>query len=356
MTSSNPGIEQQIQSEIEQLRAQFPETQDLYREACVLLFFRHGITPTANKLYQYVRKGSMSAPAEALRKFWEHLREKSRLRVEHPDLPDALKAATGDLVATIWAQAQGAAQQELAAIRTEAHAAIEEAQIEKASAEGDRVMALKDLEQARQSVVVAADRALQLERDLAAERAGKEALSIQLVASGRQQAILENALAEARRDFTSELEKLREALQRSEERYEAAENRGLLEIDRERTITTKLQKEVAQLHQSQLEIANRHQSEITQLQSDLGDARQKLGVADGSLREMRMMYQQQTNELQSSRAVAAARDMQNAQLQHELETCRGTVTILEEELRQLRVALPPKSQTTKSKRRKSATG
>ena len=57
--------DQELQAEIEQLRPQFLKTQDLYREACVLLFFRHGITPTANKLYQLVHKGSMSAPAEA---------------------------------------------------------------------------------------------------------------------------------------------------------------------------------------------------------------------------------------------------------------------------------------------------
>lgn len=41
--------EQQLQIEIEKLRSEFTETQDLYREVCVLLFFRYGITPTANK-------------------------------------------------------------------------------------------------------------------------------------------------------------------------------------------------------------------------------------------------------------------------------------------------------------------
>ncbi len=52
-----PVADARLQSEIDALRAQYPETQDLYREVCVLLFFRHGMTPTANKLYQLVRKG-----------------------------------------------------------------------------------------------------------------------------------------------------------------------------------------------------------------------------------------------------------------------------------------------------------
>ena len=81
----------QLAVEIERLRVDFTDTQDLYREVCVLLFFRYGVTPTANKLYQLVHKGSMSAPAEALRTFWEDLRKKSRVRIEHPDLPEALK-------------------------------------------------------------------------------------------------------------------------------------------------------------------------------------------------------------------------------------------------------------------------
>lgn len=80
------------------MRAEFLHTPDLYHEVYVLLFFRYGITPTTNKLYQLVRKGTMSAPAEAFNKFWENLRDKSRVRIEHPDLPESLKTAAGVLV------------------------------------------------------------------------------------------------------------------------------------------------------------------------------------------------------------------------------------------------------------------
>ena len=121
--------EQRLQAEIEGLRAQYPETQDLYREVCVLLFFRHGITPTANKLYQLVRKGSMSAPAEALNRFWETLREKSRIRIERPDLPHPLRDAAGELVSALWQQAQDAAQESLSTLRSDAQAEIGRAHV-----------------------------------------------------------------------------------------------------------------------------------------------------------------------------------------------------------------------------------
>jgi hypothetical protein len=41
-----------------------------------------------------VKKNSMSAPSEALGKFWDMLWEKSRVRIEHPDLPDELTRAS----------------------------------------------------------------------------------------------------------------------------------------------------------------------------------------------------------------------------------------------------------------------
>lgn len=49
-----------------ELRSRFPETRALYREVCWLLFFRYGVTPTANKRYSLVRKGNMGTPAEVL--------------------------------------------------------------------------------------------------------------------------------------------------------------------------------------------------------------------------------------------------------------------------------------------------
>ena len=342
--------EAQIHADIEALREKVPETQDLYREVCAILFFRYGITPTANKLYQYVRKGSMSAPAEALGKFWEDLREKSRVRIEHPDLPDDLKTAAGDLVSVLWGQAQKAAQEGLAAVRSEAQTAILEAQTAKSLAESSAANIRTELEFVRQSTQVTEDRALQLERELAAERAGKALLSTQLVAAGHQQLVLESALAEVRRDFSNELEKLRLALQGSEERCDATEKRALLEIDRERTSATKLQKELAQLRQIQLETTERHRGEISELQKELGMARQSVGVAEGTLQELRAGHQQQTDQLRSLQTALSERETQNALLQRDLNTCREARITQERELQQLST----KAVTPRKRRRKIA--
>src|SRR6202051_662915 len=102
-----------LAAEIERLKAAFPNTRELYREVCALLFFRFGLTPTANRLYQLVKRGSMGTPTAVLGEFWAELREKSRVRIEHPDLPADLRDAAGELVATLWMRATASAQAEL---------------------------------------------------------------------------------------------------------------------------------------------------------------------------------------------------------------------------------------------------
>src|ERR1700682_2531378 len=98
-----------LAAEIERLKAAFPKTRELYRAVCALLFFRFGITPTANRLYQLVRRGSMGTPTAVLAEVSGTLREKSRVRLERPDLPPDLQAAAGDLVAALWDKSTAAA-------------------------------------------------------------------------------------------------------------------------------------------------------------------------------------------------------------------------------------------------------
>lgn len=294
--------EAQIQSEIALLRERIADTQDLYREVCVVLFFRHGITPTANKLYQYVRKGSMSAPAEAVAKFWENLREKSRIRIEHPDLPDALKSAAGDVVATLWTQAQDAAETTLAILRSEAKASVQEAEARLRDAGAAKEAADRDLRDASEELSLARSTIRELEQTLAGEVATRTVLEAQLAGANQTVANQHQVMAEARRDFSSELEKLRNVLKATEERYEAAESRALLEIDRERTITTKLQKELDLVRTSAADMAGRHRAELRTLQDEIGNQKKSLGNLEGELRAVNASHDQLVIELTQERA------------------------------------------------------
>ena len=161
--------ENEILTEVEALKARFSDTKALYREVCALLFFRFGITPTTNKLYQYVRKGTMSTPAEALAKFWEDLRSKARIEVDHPDLPTEIKAVAAEAIAAIWRQASEAARGELAAIRVELQADQERARHGLESAEQETAKAQAAAEQLSAELRATHDSVNELRVDLEAE-------------------------------------------------------------------------------------------------------------------------------------------------------------------------------------------
>ncbi|MGH8856850.1 MAG: DNA-binding protein, partial [Polaromonas sp.] len=206
-----PPAEQRLQAEIEALRTQFPETQELYREVCILLFFRHGITPTTNKLYQLVRKGSMSAPAEALNRFWETLREKSRIRIEHPDLPQPLRDAAGELVSALWQQAQAAAKEGLSMLRREAQAEVIAARTEAQAAQGAAVAAQDALASVQRELHARDEQLRGVQAELARAQGEASALQRQVDTGAEQRRELQDSLKATQQRFTAELEQQRAA-------------------------------------------------------------------------------------------------------------------------------------------------
>lgn len=324
--------EARIIAEIEALKARDLDTQDLYREVCIILFFRYGMTPTANKLYQFVRKGSMSAPAEALARFWSDLREKSRVRIEHPDLPEGLKAAAGELVASLWSQAQTSAQDGLVIFRQEAQNKVTESMQAVATADQARIAAESESIQTREALKAANERILDLERDLAGEHARTESLAQQIQSARHQQTTLEVALVDARKDYSAELDKYRQELRRTEERLNASEKRALLEIDHERQITVKIQRELLQLRNSGVEIEERLRIQLASSKTELAAVRQMLGVAEGKQGELRAGNEKQLEELAALRVTLGQQETQLALLQREVELAQSAAKQLQESI------------------------
>jgi chromosome segregation ATPase len=316
--NDSPALEAQLHAEIDQLRTQFPRTQELYREVCVLLFFRHGITPTANRLYQLVKKGSMNAPAEALTRFWATLREKSRVRIEHPDLPAELQSATGELAAALWTQAVDMAQDQLATAQHEAQLVVADANARQTQAEADRDRLRQELAGSAAALDGAQIRITELDQALAISGAAASTLQeqVRLAQQGEQQ--LQRALEAARRDFASELDKLRADGKLAQERLKAAETRTLLEIDRERQAAARLQKELDGANRKAEQGSTRHRDDVQKLQAQVGNLRQQVGVLEGKLDALRTesaryvdeaaQARQQRDQLALSLTQAAAKE------------------------------------------------
>ena len=272
-----------LATEIERLKAAFPKTRELYREVCALMFFRFGITPTANRLYQLVKRGSMGTPTQVLGEFWTDLREKSRVRIDHPDLPADLGAAAGELVATLWSRATASAEAALDALRDELEAQRIEAQQSVVAARDELGRTESALEQRTAALLAAQVEIRELDKAQAEGHAQRQALEAELARIRTALAARDRELVEVREGFSRDLEKQRETAERAENRLRASEKRALLEIDRERSTATKLQKELDEAARRADRKDADHRSALETLQMQLGDARHQAGVLQGRL-------------------------------------------------------------------------
>src|SRR3546814_13839128 len=84
-------------------------------------------------------------------------------------------------------------------------------------------------------------------------------------------AAVQRQLEDARRECTVELHKSRVAAERADERSRSTEKRILLDMDRQRTASAKLQKELEALTAESLRVAGEHRKELNMLQQTLGD-------------------------------------------------------------------------------------
>jgi chromosome segregation ATPase len=305
--------EVRLAAEIERLKAEFPKTRELYREVCALMFFRYGITPTANRLYQLVRRGSMSTPTAVLSEFWATLREKSRVRIEHADLPEDLQGAAGELMGALWTRATAAAQASLEALRLEVEDARRAAEGATAAVRADLAHTEVALEQRTAALLTAQVRIQELEQAQAASVATRGALEAELAREREVSRERDAALTQTRADFAAERDKLRASAELAETRWQAAEKRAQLEIERERTATARLQRDAEAAVQRAARTEESARAEIQALQTQLGDLRHQVGMLEGRLDALRSTHEIQVRDREAApEKRAAARPLRAA--------------------------------------------
>jgi len=303
--------EQQLHTEIELLKIQFPQTRDLYREACVLLFFRHGITPTANKLYQLVRKGSMSAPSEALNKFWLELREKSRVRIESPGIPEELKDSAGTFVSTLWRQAQEAADASFSVHMAEANDKVMQSLKDAETAQKQTADAELKLEATKAQLQNAEKQILDFEKTHAVDinTLATQEKTLKTLLNEREN--LGRSLEDTRKTFSQDLDKLHASLGKAEAQYRSLEKKSLLEIEKERQNVIKLEKLHSKLVETSRSDQRRYQKDIEILQNTISELREKLGTSNGKLFEVSGQQREAANKLKQAEKKLASFDLKH---------------------------------------------
>ena len=311
--------ETEILADIDALKGRFSDTKALYREVCALLFFRFGITPTTNKLYQYVRKGTMGTPAEALAKFWDELRSKARVEIDHPDLPPQIKAIAAEAIAGLWQQATEAARGELASIRIDVQAEQERARHEQAQALQAAAQARAMGEELRTELAASHRAANEARTELEAERrahsgavARLQELQSQLEQTRTQQQRMQEA-------FSADLAKAREAVEAADRRSAAAEKRALLEIEQERQARSKADKQIEALRAQALTAETRER----QAALDQADALARVQAKCETALSAEATSQALEEELRSTREQLLASQQQAASYRAEAHTVQA---------------------------------
>lgn len=285
-------MENQIQEEVERLREQCRDTRELYREVCALLFFRYGITPTTNKLYQFVRKGSMSVPTEVLSNFWKELREKSKIRIEQPDLPEDLNNLAGELMTTIWSKAQIAAHESLTALRSEVEAKVTELQAERDTIASNRDVVVLKLRNTEEKLTDQFHRAKELEQLLLSSERQRRSLEHQLSQSKTDLEEIRQAMENNRKHLEAEVARLHESIDDIHELSKKELSQAMREINREQSRVTELETALATARDACSNLQYQHKIETNSLKNQIGDLREKAGELNGKLQLLKSNNEQ----------------------------------------------------------------
>ena len=147
-------------------------------------------------------------------------------------------------MATLWTRSTASAQAALDALRVEVEVEKATAQNTVTSMRGELGRTETALEQRTSALLAAQVRIQELEQGHAASEATRLALEAEITRLQDENAARDLALVQARADFSEELEKLRTSAGLAEERLRATEKRALLDIERERVASARLQKEL----------------------------------------------------------------------------------------------------------------
>lgn len=275
--------QQEIALEVERIKSEVDDTREIYRRVCRLLFLRFGITPTANGLYQLVRKGTMGTPGAVLKEFWQEVQAKARIRIDRADLQPELAEFAADVVGKLWERAIA-----------DADAGLE---LERAQIRADRAQAQTEVLEAREEVLRRQAEIVHLEAQLNEARAEARTLDSRLAVALEVRKTLEqevaalreevcardDALKRARTDFAAELAASREQAQMAATRYEDAARHSLLEIDRARTAAATVQRAFDDYRVQSTETEAALRAEVERVLEDVSHQRHRVGLLEGEL-------------------------------------------------------------------------
>src|SRR3546814_1813703 len=116
----------------------------------------------------------------------------------------------------------------------------------------------------------------------------------------------------------------------------------LLDMDRERTASAKLQKELEALTAESLRVAGEHRKELNMLQQTLGDSRQKNGQLEGALQAVTASLDRASLEAKQMQTQLSESNIQAMQFRSQAEDLRRRLEETQQLLKESHANKAPK--------------
>lgn len=215
------------------------------RLAASILFFEHSIYPSAKVVLECTQQGSLTDINRDVQEFWRELRERSRVKLDVPGMPEDLQIAFGESLGQIWQLAVDKANESLDEVRAVAAAQIRDARQQAIDSQAEAQAALARIEEVERELVRERSR-----REVAEKTTEVQAAEISsLTASIEQWRVRLADEAGARRDaearFSRDLQAEREDRQREAERYKGEVNFAKQQIEAARESERRAREEVS---------------------------------------------------------------------------------------------------------------
>lgn len=210
MQSKNLKSEEEVRLAVEAAIGRLPAhapRKEKTRLVANLLFLEHGIYPSAKVVLDYTHQGSLTDINKDLREFWAELRDKLRVNINAPFLPQGLTDAFADGLVKIWDLALGQANAELDGLRQQAAEQV-------ALAQADAFEASRLLKEEQERRITA-------EADLRVERENREAAERRVDAQAAEIAGLRESLEHWQRQSAEEAQARKDAEERFSRELEA---------------------------------------------------------------------------------------------------------------------------------------
>lgn len=308
--------ESDIRADVAALKEQYPARKDLSVAVAKLLFLKYGRMPTVALVRQYTERGSSTNINTDLKAFWGVLRDKLKLNVIAPDVPEGLVEYAGEMMSSFWARASEEARKVLDDERAEIEAQrqADKQAVEMAQYERDR--SIEDANKAVERASTAESEREDAERALAVDRETfetKEVNYLERIADlERRLSALGQEKANIEKRFTDELEKMRIEREQSEA-FLNGQNIHAMNMVEEARQQTRDEKERVRVQKADFDLKENI------LRQQMNGLRESLSTASNAAAEFKAKYESVSAErdrlIKQSEAQAKAVESLNSTIE-----------------------------------------